>query len=228
MGFSGTHETGHGMGDTDPSVPGTPVDATDRDELLVPLYESLEDRLELERRSRLQRLRWGGLGLVGILAYAIAIGPPATVALTPVLFGLLVMDALRTTVTIWYLQRHLIQVEAALREREPLFSWVSRYGSLSGGRSLVLSGVNLNEIPRIALYVLLVTVYLSLVVLSLRVWPTGGAEAAVGGVTRQQLVVGYALFTLVFGLIVTVVFLNFRRLRRSIEDLTLAARTRSE
>ena len=199
-----------------------PASAADRDELRLRLYESLERRVELERQSRLRRLLYGGIGLVGIIAYAIAVGPAAVVALTPILFGLLVMDALRSTVTIWYLQRHLVQVEARLRDREPLFSWVSRYGSLSGGRSLELSGVNLNEIPRVALYVLLVTVYLSLVLLSLRVWPAGDAGASAFDVTRRQLLVAYSLFTIVFGLIVVVVYLNFQRLRRSIEDVTLA------
>ena len=211
------------MSDTDPVGAGPDAEATDRDELRLRLYESLERRVELERESRLRRLLWSGIALVGLLGYAIAVGPSAVVALTPILFGLVVMDALRSTVTIWYLQRHLVQVEAKLRERESLFSWVSRYGSLSGGRSLELSGVNLNEIPRVALYVLLVTTYLSLVVLSLRVWPTGDAGAAFD-VTRQQLLVGYTLFSIVFALIVLVVYLNFRRLRRSIEDHTLEDR----
>jgi len=211
------------MSDTDPGGGGADADPSDRDELRLRLYESLERRVELERESRLRRLLWSGIAIVGLLGYAIAVGPPAVVALTPILFGLVVMDALRSTVTIWYLQRHLVQVETRLRERESLFSWVSRYGSLSGGRSLELSGVNLNEIPRVALYVLLVTTYLSLVVLSLRVWPTGDAGAAFD-VTRQQLLVGYTLFSIVFALIVLVVYLNFRRLRRSIEDHTLEDR----
>lgn len=209
------------MSGTAQDAAGTDAPA-DRDELRLRLYESLERRVELEREARLRRLFWSGLAIVGLLGYAIAVGPPAVIALTPILFGLVVMDALRTTVTIWYLQRHLVQVEARLREREPLFSWVSRYGSLSGGRSLELSGVNLNEIPRIALYLLLVTVYLSLVALSLQVWPAGGAGAATFDVSRSQLLVGYGLFTVVFGLIVAVTYLNFRRLRRSIENQTLS------
>lgn len=193
------------------------------DERRLRLYESLERRVERERQSRLQRLLWGGLGVVGLLGYAVAVGPPAVVALTPMLFGVLVMDALRTTVTIWYLQRHLIQVEAALREVEPLFAWVSRYGSLSGGRALELSGVNLNEIPRIALYLLLGTTYLALVVLSVQVWPAEPTTEIGRTVSRGQLVVAYGLFTAVFALILGVVYLNFRRLRRSVDDLTLAA-----
>ncbi|MEF8776500.1 MAG: hypothetical protein V5A43_08365 [Haloarculaceae archaeon] len=211
------------MSETPPEAGGTDEPA-DRDELRLRLYESLERRVELERESRLRRLLWSGIAIVGLLGYAIAVGPAAVVALTPILFGLVVMDALRTTVTIWYLQRHLVQVEAELRDREPLFSWVSRYGSLSGGRSLELSGVNLNEIPRIALYVLLVTVYLALVALSLQVWPAGDAGAAAFAVSRTQLLVGYGLFTVVFGLIVAVVYLNFKRLRRSIADRTLPER----
>lgn len=223
MAFSGALRTTPGMSDTDPVEGGVDADSSDRDELRLRLYESLERRVELERKSRLRRLLWSGIAIVGLLGYAIAVGPAAVVALTPILFGLVVMDALRSTVTIWYLQRHLVQVEAKLRERESLFSWVSRYGSLSGGRSLELSGVNLNEIPRVALYVLLVTTYLSLVVLSLRVWPTGDA-GTVFDVTRQQLLVGYTLFSIIFALIVLVVYLNFRRLRRSIDDQTLADR----
>lgn len=92
------------------------------DERRLRLYESLERRVERERHSCLQRLLWGGLGVVGLLGYAVAVGPPTVVALTPVRFGLLVMGALRTTVTIWYLPGHLIQVEAALRKQEPLLT----------------------------------------------------------------------------------------------------------
>lgn len=222
MAFTHTVGTASSMSPGDaPGHGGT--NASGRDERQLRLYESLERRVDRERRSRLQRLRWGGLGVVALLGYAVAVGPPAVVALTPIFFGLLVMDALRTTVTIWYLQRHLIQVETALREREPLFAWVSRYGSLSGGRALELGGVNLNEIPRIALYLLLVTVYLALVVLSIRVWPTDPTSELARAVSRDQLLVAYGSFSVAFALIVGVVYLNFRRLRRSVDDLTLEA-----
>ena len=200
-------------GETGSDLPGD-------DERLLRLFESLEHRVEVERRSRLRRLIWGSVVIVGLFGYALSLGPVDFVALTPILFGVLVLDALRSTVTIWHLQRHLVRVEAKLRERESLFSWTSQHGSLAGGPSLELSGVNLNEIPRVALYVLLLTVYLALVALSMQVWPARSTTSALSiPVTRELLLVGYATFTVLFALIVGVAYLNFRRLRRSVEDL---------
>ena len=200
--------------------PTAAAETPDDDELRLRLYESLEHQVERERGSRQRRLLWGSLAIAGIFGYALSVGPTGFVALTPILFGVLVLDGLRSTVTIWYLQRHLIQVEAKLREREPLFAWVSSYGSLAGGRTLELADVDLNEIPRVALYVLLVTVYLALVVLALEVWPEGESTSAVTvPVTRDLLLLGYGTFTVLFALIVGVTYLNYRRLRRSVADL---------
>lgn len=186
----------------------------ERDELRVRLYETLHDQVERERQWRLKRMTRGMAIIAGIVAVALVVDL-RFLSLTPVIYGVVVMDGLKSSVELLYLERHMGRLEAELREREPLFNWVTRYGTFGPGKRLEMYDVDLNVIPNTALTTLLVAVYFALVAVSLQTWtPLAGAANASGALTRTTLLVMYAVFTVVFLGIVGVGYLHFQRVER--------------
>jgi hypothetical protein len=191
---------------------------TTDDRLRMDLYELLHDRAERERRWQFWRLAAGHLVVGVILAYAFVSGELRFVSLTPILYGIVVMDGLKTSVRMLYIQQQLAELEAKLSAREPLFSWVIDYGYFGRDQRIEIDGVDLNSVPETAQYVLILSIYLALVAASLVTWrplEAGSAGVAVG-VSRNLLLLGYGTFTLLFGAIVAVGYLHYDRVRERV------------
>jgi hypothetical protein len=193
-------------------------------ELRVRLYELLHRKLERERTSRMTRATRGGLLVALVFGVAIVSGDPRFVALTPVLYGVVAMDGLKSTVKILYLNHHLVRVEADLGEDEPLYDWTARHGLFGDVPRMEVADFDLNEIPTIALVVSVAAGYVGLVVVSVRTWTaTGAGQAAVAPpVSLNLLLVGYGVLTAVLVVISGVGYLHLQRVSREIN----AARTR--
>lgn len=188
-------------------------DGPTRDELRLRLYELLHEKVERERASRLTRATRGGALLAAVFGVAFLSGDLRFVALTPVLYGVVAMDGLKSTVRILHLNRHLVDVESELSETEPLYDWVTHNGAFGDLPRIEVADFDLNEIPTIALVVSVAAGYLALVLLSLRTWtaPVSGTPLTVP-VSRDLLLVGYATFTLFLVVISAVGYLHFQRL----------------
>lgn len=187
------------------------------DELRMRLYELLHDRARTERKWQFWRLAAGHLVVGVILVYAFVFGRWRFVALTPVLYGIVVMDGLKYSVRLLYLQRHLVALETELAEREPLFEWVSEYGFFGGGRRVPVEDVDLNRIPELAQVVLIGTIYFVLIGASLLVWtPLESAATSSFRITRGLLLVNYGMFSLLFGLVVYVGYVHYHRVREDV------------
>ena len=190
-------------------------------ELRIRLYELLHRKLERERTSRMTRATRGGLLVAAVFGYAALSGDLRFVALTPVLYGVVAMDGLKSTVKILYLNHHLVRVERELGEREPLYDWASRHGAFGEVPRIEVADFDLNEIPTLALVVSVAAGYVALVVLSVRTWAAAGAGA--GGsslappVSLDLLLVGYATLTVVLLVISGVGYLHLQRLSREVE-----------
>lgn len=197
---------------------GTDPDPTelDDDDLRMRLYEVLHDRARTERKWQFWRLAAGHLVIGVIVAYAFVFERWRFVALTPILYGVVVMDALKYSVRLLHVQRHLVAVERELAEREPLFGWVGEYGFFGPGRRVSVEGVDLNKIPDIAQFGLIGSIYVVLVAVSLVVWtpPAGSTDAL--QVTRGFLALGYGTFTLLFAVVVYVGYVHYRRVRAEV------------
>ena len=187
-------------------------------ELRVRLYELLHRKLERERTSRLTRATRGGVLVAIVFGYAVVSGDLRFIALTPVLYGVVAMDGLKSTVKILYLNRHLVRVEDGLGDHEPLYDWASRHGVFGDLPRIEVADFDLNEIPTIALVVSVAAGYVGLVVLSVRTWTaTGtGASQVPPPVPLDVLLVGYAVFTLVLLVISGVGYVHLQRLSREI------------
>jgi|GEM_PF-2486324 len=190
------------------------------DDLRMRLYEVLHERARTERKWQFWRLAAGHLVIGVIVAYAFVFGRWRFVALTPILYGIVVMDALKYSVRLLHVQRHLVAVERALGERDPLFGWVDEYGFFGAGRRVSVEGVDLNKIPEVAQFALIGSIYLALVAVSLVVWtplddPTGPASSFLVG--RGHLVVSYTLFSVLFAVVVYVGYVHYRRVRDAVQ-----------
>jgi hypothetical protein len=206
----------------DPTAPGDDPDPTapGDDDLRMRLYELLHERARTERKWQFWRLAAGHLVIGVIVAYAFVFGRWRFVALTPILYGIVVMDALKYSVRLLHVQRHLVAVERELGEREPLFGWVDEYGFFGAGRRVSVEGVDLNKIPEVAQFALIGSIYLALVAVSLVVWtPLDGASGAADSflVGRGHLVVSYGLFSLLFAVVVYVGYVHYRRVRDAVQ-----------
>ncbi|WP_380679946.1 hypothetical protein [Salinigranum sp. GCM10025319] len=184
-------------------------------ELRVRLYELLHRKLERERTSRMTRATRGGLLVASVFGYAVVSGDLRFIALTPVLYGVVAMDGLKSTVKILYLNHHLVRVEDDLGEQEPLYDWASRHGVFGDLPRIEVADFDLNEIPTIALVVSVAAGYVGLVVLSVRTWTADGAGSL--PVSLDVLLVGYGVLTLVLLVISGVGYLHLQRLSREVD-----------
>ncbi|MEF8851351.1 MAG: hypothetical protein V5A44_05240 [Haloarculaceae archaeon] len=192
------------------------------DDLRIRLYEVLHERARTERKWQFWRLLVGH-GVIGVIvAYAFVFGRWRFIALTPVLYGIVVMDALKYSVRLLHVQRHLVAVERELAEREPLFGWVDEYGFFGSGRRVSLEGVDLNKIPEIAQFALIGAIYLALVAVSLLVWTPPGSAGAGGALrmTRGHLALSYGTFTLLFAVVIYVGYVHYRRVQAAVGSTT--------
>ncbi len=188
-------------------------------ELRLRLYELLHRKVDRERTARMTRATRGGLLVAAVFGYAVVTGDLRFIALTPVLYGVVAMDGLKSTVKILYLNRHLIRVEDGLGGHEPLYDWASRHGVFGDLPRIEVADFDLNEIPTIALVVSVAAGYVGLVVLSVRTWTaTSTGESGVAPpVPLDVLLVGYAVLTLVLLVISGVGYVHLQRLSREID-----------
>lgn len=191
------------------------------DRLRLTLYELLHDRAENERKWQFRRLAAGHLVIGAIVAYAFVFEQWRFIALTPILYGVVVMDGLKYGVRMLYLQQQLVALEAKLADREPLFEWVTEYGFFGAGRRVEFEDVDLNRIPELAQAGLIGAIYVSLVAVSILAWtPLDDATSLLGvRVTSGVLLVGYGTFTLLFAAILLVGYLHYRRVQSRIEEI---------
>ena len=191
------------------------------DELRLRLYELMHDKLETERASRMTRATRGGLLIALVFGYAAFSGDLRFIALTPILYGVVAMDVLRSTVKLLYLNRHLVRIEDELGEREPLYDWVTRNGTFGDVPRIEVSEFDLNEIPAIALIVSIVAGYAALIVLAVRTWtlPVGPTQRALAPpVPLEFLLFGYAVLTVFLVVISAVGYLHVQRLTQAVES----------
>jgi hypothetical protein len=186
-------------------------------ELRLRLYELLHRKLERERTSRMTRATRGGLLVAVVFGYAAVSGDLRFIALTPVLYGVVAMDGLKSTVKILYLTHHLVRVETELGRREPLYDWASRHGVFGEVPRIEVADFDLNEIPTIALVVSVAAGYVGLVVLSVRTWTSSAGPSVAPPVPLDLLLVGYGVLTLVLLVISGVGYLHLQRLTREID-----------
>lgn len=185
------------------------------DRLRMDVYELLHERAETERRWQFWRLAAGHAIVATIILYALVTRNLRFVALTPILYGIVVLDGLKTSVRMLYLQQQLVELEAKLAEREPLVNWVSDYGFFGREKRIEVSGVDLNSVPETAQYALILFIYLSLIAVSLLTWrplDTAGSGSVVPA-SRTLLVVGYATFSVLLAVIIGVGYLHYKRVR---------------
>jgi hypothetical protein len=189
-------------------------------ELRLRLYELLHRKLDRERTSRMTRATRGGLLVATVFVLAVVSGNLRFIALTPVLYGVVAMDGLKSTVKILYLNRHLVRVEADLGDDDPLYDWASRHGVFGDVPRIEVADFDLNEIPTIALVVSVAAGYVALVVLSVRTWtarPGFDPASPPTPVSLDVLLVGYGVLTLVLLVISGVAYLHLQRLAREID-----------
>jgi hypothetical protein len=158
----------------------------------------------------------GGLLVAAVFGYAVVTGDLRFIALTPVLYGVVAMDGLKSTVKILYLNRHLVRVEDDLGDHEPLYDWASRHGVFGDLPRIEVADFDLNEIPTIALVVSVAAGYVGLVVLSVRTWTASraGESGVAPPVPLDALLVGYAVLTLILLVISGVGYVHLQRLSR--------------
>lgn len=194
-------------------------------ELQVRLYELLHERARTERKWLFWRLAAGHLIVGLIVGYAFVSRQWRFIVLTPILYGIAVMDGLKYVVRLFHLERQFVALETKLAEREPLFECVSEYGFFGAGHRVELEGVDLNWMPEIAQLCLVGAIYLTLVAASLLVWTPLGATPTGGfRVTRVHLLVAYVAFTWLFALVAFVGYRHYQQVR----DETRNARERAE
>jgi hypothetical protein len=188
-------------------------------ELRLRLYELLHRKVERERTARMTRATRGGLLVAAVFGYAVVTGDLRFIALTPVLYGVVAMDGLKSTVKILYLNRHLVRVEDDLGDHEPLYDWASRHGVFGDLPRIEVADFDLNEIPTIALVVSVAAGYVGLVVLSVRTWTASraGESGVAPPVPLDALLVGYAVLTLILLVISGVGYVHLQRLSREID-----------
>jgi hypothetical protein len=199
-----------------------PSDVSD-DRLRMDFYELLHDRAETERRWQFWRLAAGHGVVAAIILYALVSGNLRFVALTPILYGVVVLDGLKTSVRMLYLQQQLVELEAKLSEREPLVTWVSDYGFFGREKRIEVWDVDLNSVPETAQYALILFIYLSLIAVSLLTWrplEPAGATPVVPA-SRTLLVIGYGTFSLLLAAIIGVGYLHYVRVRDAVRSRQL-------
>lgn len=185
------------------------------DELRMRLYELLNERARTERKWQFWRLAAGHLVIGVIVAYVFLFEQWRLVALTPILYGIVVMDGLKYSIRLLYLQRHLVALETELADREPLFEWVSTYGFFGSGQRIPVEDFDLNRIPELAQMSLIGTIYLTLIAASLLVWSSPNSGSAFG-VTRELLLLSYGSFSLLVAVFVYIGYVHYRRVQGEI------------
>lgn len=180
------------------------------------LYELLTDRAEHERRWQFVRLAAGHAVVLGIAAIAVAWQAPRYVALTPVLYGIVVLDGLQFSVRRLYLQERLVELEADLAAREPRATWVTDHGVFGRADTVEWEGVDLDRVPEFAQYGLIAAIYLGLVLVGVAAWRPLPDAGALLPVTRGLLGLAYGVFTLLVVAIVLVARIHYHRVRRRV------------
>jgi len=191
------------------------------DRLRMELYELLHERAEKERQWQFWRLAAGHAVVGVILGYAFVFDQWRFVSLTPILYGIVVLDGLKTSIRMLYLQQQLVELEAKLAERERLFNWVTDYGFFGPGKRVEVWDVDLNTVPETAQYTLILVIYVGLLGASLITWQPLRPDAVAFGlpVTRALLLFGYATFTVLLVAILGVGYLHYERVRSRIVDV---------
>lgn len=180
------------------------------------LYELLTERAEHERRWQFRRLAAGHAVVLGLVAGALLWQTPRYVALTPILYGIVVLDGLQFSVRRLYLQERLVDLEADLAEREPQATWVTDHGYFGRADTVEWNGVDLDRIPEFAQYGLIGAIYLGLVLVGVAAWRPLPDAGALLPVTRGLLVLAYGVFTLLVVAIVLVARVHYHRVRRRV------------
>lgn len=196
------------------------------DRLRMDVYELLHERAETERRWQFWRLAAGHAVVAAIILYALVTRNLRFVALTPILYGIVVLDGLKTSVRMLYLQQQLVELEAKLREREPLVNWVSEYGFFGRKKRIEVWDVDLNSVPETAQYALILFIYLSLIAVSLLTWRplAPGSATTVVPASRTLLVAGYGTFSVLLAAIIGVGYMHYRRVSDRIETVVSVER----
>lgn len=164
------------------------------------LYRVLHD----EVRSRLSHHYQGlltGLSVVGvIIAYALLSGELVFLAVVPVVIGFLGVQAIRQHNGVLFIANHLNRIEKEYADENPLFVWERRYGMTGTDRRIERWGIDWSFVPPGIILTFGAMGYIGFIYVAYVVWPPSGVDILAVGLTRNGLLVIYALLTVLVSL----------------------------
>lgn len=164
------------------------------------LYRSLRDETQ-SRISEHHRSLLSGLSVIGvIIAYALLSGEFVFLAIVPVVVGFLAVQSVQYLNNLYFINRHLSQIERAYVDSFPLFEWEHRYGVSGADRTVIERGIDWSIVPQVIILILAALGYLGSIYAAYVVWPPSGIEILVIGLTRGGLLGIYLLLTALIGL----------------------------
>lgn len=193
--------------DEDPAVDDGGVDPGDESHLdqqptdpHLLLYSELRDEIGL-RVSTNGRNLLTGLSTIGlVVAYGLLSGELVFFAAIPVVVAVLIVQTVFQLNRIMLAGAHLSRIEQAYVDDHPLFSWEHRYGMFRSEEFGDDWNVNWTLVPQVIIFSLAVLGYLGSAYVGYVLWPPGGTDILLIGLSRDGLLFVYAVLTVLVGL----------------------------